>query len=177
MIQPWDQQPGEDGKAYARFLSFLSLPPQQRSWAAAARVDGTCSASTMRATGGRWDWRERAEQHDRHVLPTVTAKITADRAAQHRQALESFRRDQELRARRLERLAGLMQGAVARTLLRMAKRQEEIPPQVLASFAAAALRLDNDATNTRATLLGIDELMELLPEGDHLGPELLEPAD
>lgn len=172
----WDAQPGESAKDYSRFQTYLTLPPAQRSWAAAARLEG-CSASTMRATGTRRDWRERAEQHDRHVLPAVTAEITADRVASHRKALESFRRDQELRARRLERLAGLMQGAVARTLLLMAKRQEEIPPQVLASFAAAALRLDNDATNTRATLLGLDELMELLPEGDHLGPELLEPAD
>lgn len=172
----WDAQPGESAKDYSRFQTYLSIPPQQRSWAAAARLEG-CSASTMRATGGRHDWRERAAAHDRYIQPAVTAEITASRAAQHRQALERFRRDQEMRARRLERLAGLMQATVARTLLAMARRREEVPAQVLASFATAAQRLDTDATNSRAALLGLDELFDMLPEGDELGDHLLEPGD
>lgn len=70
----------------------------------------------MRATGNRHDWRERPDQHNRHVLPAVTAKIAEDRCRQHRQALKRFRRNQDIRARRLERLASLMQVNVARTL-------------------------------------------------------------
>jgi hypothetical protein len=174
-VNLWDAQPGESAKDYSRFQTYLSIPPAQRSWAAAARLEG-CSPSTMRATGTKNDWRERAAAHDRYIQPAVTAEITADRAASHRQALESFRRDQEMRARRLERLAGLMQGAVAKTLLRMAKRNEAIPAQCLGSFAAAAQRIDESASNARAELLGLHELLELLPQADDFADHLL-PGD
>jgi hypothetical protein len=59
-----------------------------------------------------------------------------------------------------------MLGACAKTLLSMARRGEEVLSQTLATFAAAAARIQEQGSNSRAELLGLAELADLLDAED-----------
>ncbi|MCT0207729.1 hypothetical protein [Synechococcus sp. CS-1332] len=58
----------------------------------------------------------------------------------------------------------------------MAKRHEQTPAQVLGSFVTAVARIDGSASNAYAELLGLHQLMELLPGATAFGDHLLEPG-
>jgi len=65
MAQIFEQLPSETGKAYAAFVSYLSLGPE-RTFEATAKKIGKCVACVV-----RWkkknNWEERAKAHDAHM--------------------------------------------------------------------------------------------------------------
>ena len=67
----WERQSGETAKAYAAFLLYRDLPAIDRSIVTAVaqhrRNGGKASVRNWEAWSSRYDWRERAAEHDSNL--------------------------------------------------------------------------------------------------------------
>jgi hypothetical protein len=92
----WERQPDEPSRAYAAFVRYRDMGPQQRSFAAVGRaVHGARTGRKRGATGrvaawaSRWCWRERAQAWDDHCYAEASvAKIDAVRKMNERHELQ-----------------------------------------------------------------------------------------
>lgn len=64
---PWDQQPGETARQFARFTEFATTAPNTRNLSEVAR-NHRVSPSTIWEAAERWRWRERAALWDAQRL-------------------------------------------------------------------------------------------------------------
>lgn len=64
---PWDRQPNETAKQFARFVEFAAATAGDRSLAAVARAHRV-APSTIWEVAERWRWRERAAMWDADKL-------------------------------------------------------------------------------------------------------------
>ncbi|MDQ0376506.1 hypothetical protein [Amycolatopsis thermophila] len=62
---PWDRQPGESDRQFARFNDYLEMEPGKRSFAAVAEKYGL-DRSTVADAAEKYRWRERVAQWDGH---------------------------------------------------------------------------------------------------------------
>lgn len=89
---PWDQQPGEPGEAFARFLLYRNLGPGRSLQLAYETYVGTFRNANADATKGnkkpqvpghwgddsaRWRWVDRASAWDIHTLSTHGQRLSA----------------------------------------------------------------------------------------------------
>jgi len=71
---PWDRQPEESEKLFARFNNYLDQPPGKRTFTAVAEKHGL-EPSTVAEAADRYRWRERAAHYDAHRMRERRAVI------------------------------------------------------------------------------------------------------
>jgi hypothetical protein len=122
---PWDRQPGESHKQYARFQAFLELGRTRTLTQAAEMLHGlgdTITYGTLRNYAHELRWTERAEAHDR------------DQDRLERVRLLQLRREMYARHRKLA--GGLTAKAVKR--LTDLKPEDLTPLDIVRFFRVAA---------------------------------------
>ena len=140
--QPWEEQPGEPNRWYARFERFRLAGPNRSLLGAVntARQEGgkrsTRSVPQAWAKAARqWRWRERAEAWDAHERGQA-------RAAHARQI-------EEMNHRHVQEARGLQSAAVGR--LKSLNLDELSPAEVL-RFLVAAAKLERTALGEPQTI-------------------------
>lgn len=71
---PWDLQPGEPEKQFARFNDYLDQPSGKRTFKAVADMHDV-DPSTIAEIAQKHRWRERAAQYDAHLAQERRAAI------------------------------------------------------------------------------------------------------
>lgn len=77
MADAWDRQKSESSKSYERFLIYLRLPPEQRSYQKVrdklveigentGQNNKIPTVSAIESSASTWKWRDRAKLHDLH---------------------------------------------------------------------------------------------------------------
>ncbi|MEA5474255.1 hypothetical protein VB716_08475 [Synechococcus sp. CCY9201] len=159
---PWDQQPDEPSRAYELFAVYLEAGPS-RSIAEMARITGH-SDSNLRRYATRFNWKHRAEAHDRELLGRVVTQSTEEREAEHRAQIRAFADQLTCRAARLGDVADRLIALATRSVQTMLDRGEDLDARLLPSVVNAAAALTTLTSDLQSRALGIDELMELLEE-------------
>lgn len=80
-LAPWDRQPKERDTAWAAFLVYRDMPPENRSVNAASKLVDAYN-SQLHTWSVIWSWRARVEAHDRYLDQV--------KVASHRKAIESM---------------------------------------------------------------------------------------
>ena len=111
---PWEQQPGESDKAFAHFVRYRDLPPEERSLRAVrtGRQTGKRAARIVEGWSSRHSWVERVRAYDRMM---------------DRERVNAQRREVVAMAERHARQATALQGVAMRALTRLAARLEADP--------------------------------------------------
>ena len=96
--QPWEQQPGESGPAFAAFRAFRDISPGRSAVKAYGQSTGNVGATQK---PGRWNvwakeqrWAERAKAYDRHL--EAIRLHEADQAAAELAHLWAVRGEEQL---------------------------------------------------------------------------------
>jgi hypothetical protein len=168
---PWLQISGEPSRLFDRFLAYLHLGPA-RTNVAAAKVCGV-SEALIRSHAKAWSWRERAQAYDRERLPKVSDRLREAVDDDRREALLVFRDSQHRTAQALNACALLMLRGCVRTMQQMARDNVPIPVATLGTISSAAARLLEQSANATGSLLGLDEIAELVGLDNPGGPTLL----
>lgn len=116
---PWDQQPGESAKQFARFTEFATTAVADRNLSELARKHAV-SPSTMWEVAERFRWRERAALWD------------AQRLRSRREAIAE--KETQL-AERAVSLALVSAGIIGRSLRALADGKTVLDPKDLPAFA------------------------------------------
>lgn len=153
---PWEQREREPALAYERFLAWLHLNGA-RTNVAAAELCG-CSEATIRANSVAWSWKSRAQAWDRERLPKLSGSLQTAAEDKHRAALQSFRDSQQKTADAMSACAWLMLSLCVKSLKKARDDGQTIPPATIATLAAGAGRLLEQAGNSVGAILGLDEL-------------------
>ncbi len=97
----WDIQPGETSKAFAAFMTYLRLPPAERSIKVAAENMGYSGDNQL----GKWssanNWVERVEAYDSYTASRALVVVEASKS----KAISSHIRSSTLIMAKAERLA------------------------------------------------------------------------
>ena len=141
--EPWEQQPGEPNRWYARLERFRLAGPS-RSLLGAVNTErqqggkrSTRSVPQAWASAARqWRWRERAEAWDAHERRQARAA--------HAQQIE------EMNRRHVQEARGLQSAAVGRL---KSLNLEQLSPSEMLRFLVAAAKLER-------TALGVPESIE-----------------
>jgi len=166
---PWDQRPDEPSRAYELFAVFLNAGPT-RTIAGVARVTEN-SDSNLRRYSTRFDWRSRAEAHDREALGRLVERRAGEREAEEMDELRLFAEENMLRADRLGAASDKLLKLATRSVERMLDQGEDLDSRLLASTLNAAASLAAMACDVKAKALGVDDLLVLLREElDEEGP-------
>lgn len=145
---PWERQPGEGQKAYARFSIYLEMGPLARSLRAVAR-QVSIGLGMIERLSTRWQWVFRVEQHD---------------GFQERQRREVLRREQDEMLRRHANLALLvLQKVVAR--LRGGKDRSLTPEGVQQEVPVSAMHPDELSAGDVARWADVAVRIERLARG------------
>lgn len=162
----WDRTPNESDRAWAAFQIYLGLGPD-RSFAETARRFG-CSLSNVK---NHWcyknNWASRACAYDKEVArEAIQARVDAAREAAQDSEIRIMR--EEVSAG-LESLKALLGHAHTKLLERLDNMvPEEIPPSSIPGFMRAIAHVQSAVTNERASLLGLDRVLEAIedPNGE-----------
>ena len=140
--EPWEQQPGEPNRWYARFERYRLAGPSRSLLAAvnAARQErgvrpGRSVPQAWAKAAKQWRWRERAEAWDAHE------RLQA-RAA-HAQQVE------EMNRRHVQEARGLQSTAIGRL---KSLNLEQLSPADVLRFLIAAARLERTALGEPETI-------------------------
>ena len=140
--EPWEQQPGESNRWYARFERFRLAGPSRSLLGAVntARQESgkrsTRSVSQAWAKAARqWRWRERAEAWDAHVR----RQARADHA----------RQIEEMNQRQVQEARGLQCAAIGRL---KSLNLEQLSPAEVRRFFVAAAKLERTALGEPQTI-------------------------
>ena len=152
------QLPGEPSEAYEQLLLHRDFGPA-RQFSQTAEAVG-CSESTLRRRAEQWDWRARLDQYDAALLQQVSRARTKADLERYEAQLETFRRQQLERARRVGDRAEELLTMVERSLRHHLEAGTCLQPRELPSVMAAACKDLEGAMNIEATALGIAELLE-----------------
>ena len=152
------QLPGEPSEAYEQLLLHRDFGPA-RQFSQTAEAVG-CSESTLRRRAEQWDWRARLDQYDAALLQQVSRARTKADLERYEAQLETFRRQQLERARRVGDRAEELLTMVERSLRHHLEAGTCLQPRELPSVMAAACKALEGAMNIEATALGIAELLE-----------------
>lgn len=159
-INPWDQRPDEPAKAYALFGTFLHAGPS-RSIAAAARLSGH-SDSNLRRYASRFDWRARAEAHDREALGRIVERRSGEREDEEMDQLRAFAEESLNRYERLGTASDSLVSLALMTLDRMLTEGDDLDPRLLCTALQTASALASAACDLKARVLGLDEVLAAL---------------
>ena len=155
----------ETDNAYKAFRVYLELG-RERNHETVASVVG-CATSTVHAHSIRYCWQERAAAYDAHMVEKWGQEMREEYETRHKKELMKFRRDQQVRAEKLGKVADLLIEVTTETLEDMVASGEPVDRQQLAQIASTAAKLSDAAMNTAAAALGVDDLMEAIaPEGE-----------
>ena len=152
------QLPGEPSEAYEQLLLHRDFGPA-RQFSQTAEAVG-CSESTLRRRAEQWDWRARLDQYDAALLQQVSRARTKADLERYEAQLETFRRQQLERARRVGDRAEELLTMVERSLRHHLEAGTCLQPRELPSVMAAACKALEGAMNIEATALGIAEFLE-----------------
>lgn len=121
---PWERQPGETARQFAKFNAFLRLPAQTRTIRELARQTGR-SLGLLGTLASRFRWIERAELWDEHMQRLQLAA------------------DEQARVEMAERHAQIAMGLQQRALTRLQQLQPEaLDAKDVARFLEVATRLE-----------------------------------
>ena len=169
--QPWDfgansrEGYNETAKGYKCFRVYLELG-NERNVKTVADVTGV-KLDTVKAYAHRNNWSERSAEYDSHLVQKWAKEARAEFESTHKRELMKFRKDQQVRAEKLGRVADLLIDVTTETLEEMVASGEPVDRQQLASIASTAAKLSDAAMNTAAAALGVDDLLEAIaPEFD-----------
>lgn len=110
----------------------------------------------------RNNWRERATHYDADRVKENFKEVREKRAAEHKAAIERFRKEQERRAHGMGELADLMMELTSEKLMAMRAAGELPSEQSISNLAKTVASLADMAMNLQATALGVDELVDTL---------------
>lgn len=119
---PWDQRSDEPSKAYELFAVYLNAGPT-RSFAATARLTGH-SNSNLRRYSTQFDWKNRAEAHDRDALGRLVERRSGEREEEQMDQLRSFAEETMLRAERLGDASDKLLTLATKSMQRMLDHDE-----------------------------------------------------
>ena len=154
----------ETDNAYKAFRVYLELG-RDRNHETVASVVGL-KAHAIKQFASRYCWQERAAAHDAHMVEKWGQEMREEFENTHKRELMKFRKDQQVRAEKLGKVADLLIEVTTDTLEDMVASGEPVDRQQLASIASTAAKLSDAAMNTAAAALGVDDLMEAIaPEG------------
>lgn len=164
-LNPWDQQPGEDTRWYARFDAYRRLGPARTiraAYAAECASRGVVRRRSQSVPGSwdaaqaRWRWAERAQAWD------------AAQLAQQRQAdASAYRARLEAEQRAVLELAAQQRDLARELLTRLQARVRtlsgtDLRPDLIAGLARAASALATTAAGDAAAALGVEGLRSQL---------------
>jgi hypothetical protein len=157
---PWDQLPDEPARAYELFAAYLHAGPS-RSIAAAARLSGH-SDSNLRRYASRFDWKARAEAHDREALGRVVERRSGEREDEEMDQLRAFAEESLERYERLGTASDSLVSLAIQTLDRMLAEEDDLDPRLLCTALNTAAALASAACDLKARVLGVDEMLAVL---------------
>jgi hypothetical protein len=175
--KPWDRQPGESPKWFARLEAFRLLGPA-RSLLAAYRSERERSGVTKKPhsvpeawnkAAAAWEWRSRCEAFD------WSQQQAAREAADEEFATEIRRHQQNALAVARAEIGILVDGLKALSA-RVAKlRADDIEASAIPSFLKALAAAGEAALNAEACALGCVEILKALDADAPLPPESAPP--
>lgn len=166
-VKAWEQQPRETVRAYAAFVAYRDLPPDDRTIRAAAEKHNK-SASQMANWSRRWQWRKRVRAYDLHLDLLV-------------------RKDNELRAKEAKErhlnLAKLMQAVGGKALRHALDRLDHPDAYKTLTLNEARLLVASGAQLEREILAPVDidsegeaaDTVDFAPSGP-IEIEVIDPA-
>jgi hypothetical protein len=151
-LDPWERQPGETAKRYARFVAFRDLGPSRTLAKSAENL--AASYSHERALAAQYRWQDRATAWDAH---------------QQRQFLTEMEEERRRAAREDVRVLRIMTGMIGQALPNV---QEQAPKMTLAEFT----RFVDTTMKWRRTLFGdpTETIAITGPGGDPLSVQIEE---
>ncbi len=152
----WEQQPSDTTKSFAAFVIYRDLK-EERSTAKVAKHLGR-AWGTIQQYATRHNWVQRAADYDAYLDQQYRA-IAEER---HIEDLKLFREKMRDLAIRTQEAA---QKLTQRGLERLERRYDEAPGTIASQLRAAAA-LGELALNQEAAALGIDDLLQRLPESE-----------
>jgi hypothetical protein len=140
--EPWEQQPGESNRWYARFERFRLAGPSRSLLGAVnseRQQDGKRSTRSVPQAWAKaaqqWRWRERAEAWDAHERCQARAA--------HAQEIE------EMNRRHVQEARGLQSAAIGRL---KSLNLEQLSPAEVLRFLVAAAKLERTALGEPETI-------------------------
>ncbi len=158
-ISPWHRQPGESAIAYADFMTYLSLPQEERTYRRVAEIAGK-SVPMIGIYGARWSWPLRAAAYEEHYMLLRLESIEAERD-------DMFLRHRALAQQGLAIVEA--QFTTIQKILADAKENGEdiaaMKPDALVRLFTEAVKADRQAVLGRADALAdIEQTQEALAE-------------
>ena len=125
----WEKQKGESAKAYNRFLTFMELPPEQRTLEKARErinksqpndgPNADVSLSSIKTMSTKWSWIERAELYDRHLILKEMEEQEYDFNNTNKKFINVFKQELDCASDLLEELMANMNGNALSTRINM----------------------------------------------------------
>lgn len=153
----------ESPKAYEALTTYLQLG-SDRSLRQVANILG-CSLPNVERWSCSYAWADRAAAWDADQVRQRFAEVKERRDEKHRAALQDFRDRQEKRAKAMGDAADLMLRLVTRALKHADEAEARPDFDLIDRWARSAAGLVEGASNTEATVLGVDELFGMLDDG------------
>lgn len=139
MVQPWHRQRGESTQAYAGFMTYLTLPAEDRSLGKAAIQCGK-SEGLFRRWSSQWSWGLRVAAYEEHYLLLRLDSLAADKDAMWRQQQDIGRTGVNIVEGMLAKMIMDFQGEDGTFKL------EAMKPEAMIRFLAEATKLQRTAT-------------------------------
>lgn len=156
-MQPWDRVDQESTPAYAAFQAYLNLGDKRSLSKTAADVGK--NITLMKRWSTRYTWGDRARAYDAWIVQNShEGRAEGVRSASATDGIEEYRRALEKSLGQLDLLAS---GALSKLAVRISTlNPQDIDPKSIPGWMRGIAALKEAVANERATVLGIDQLME-----------------
>jgi len=156
--------PNETDREFLLFNYYISNPGG-RSATCISRLSNL-GIHTIQKISAKNNWKQRAEDYDRHIMVQKLKQAETQRHQLHLQKLEKYRQDQEALGQQMTLNAARIAFLSNVTLEKMLTEEKDLDIRDLPTMLNTAAKLAEVGKTLQSSALGVDNLLAAIEEAD-----------